>query len=57
VTVQYRGKHGLENTLAAGALTGAVLVWRSGPKAMLFGAAGMMAFTIFIEYMMEAMKH
>ena len=44
-----RGRRDLKNAVATGAITGAVVAYRAGPKAMVLGAAGFAAFGVVMD--------
>ena len=47
-----RGRKDMRNALASGAVTGALIAVRAGPRAMAFGGAGFAAFSGVMELMM-----
>ncbi|RKP17674.1 hypothetical protein ROZALSC1DRAFT_30554 [Rozella allomycis CSF55] len=47
------GRHDLWNSVFAGFMTGGILAYKSGPKAMLMGGAGFAAFSTAIDYYMN----
>ncbi|MBW0526049.1 hypothetical protein O181_065764 [Austropuccinia psidii MF-1] len=49
----YRAKNDLWNSLAGGAMAGGILAWKSGMKAMMFGAVGFAAFSGAIDAYMR----
>ena len=45
----FRGRHGWENSVAAGCITGGILGAKAGPQAALLGCGGFAAFSAAID--------
>ena len=52
VIEQFRAKHDVYNSAAAGCFTGASLAYKAGPQAMCIGCATIGAFSVLIDRFM-----